>query len=148
MERRSETLPGFDVAGFQIRTSNAKAMETIGPLWGRVHAEGLGAAGAGVGPARLYAVYSNYESDHNGEYDFTIGKGVDSGADIPDGQTHLRVPDAKYAVVTAKGEMPGALIETWMKIWEANLPRAFGADFEIHDPATPGEVEIWLSVKD
>lgn len=147
MKHRIETLPAFDVVGLQIRTSNAQAMETIGPLWGRVYAGELAGAVPG-GMERLYAVYSNYESDHTGEYDYLIGFAVNANDNVPDGQTHLRVPAAKYAVVTAKGEMPGALIETWMQIWQADLPRAFGADFEIHDPATPGEVEIWLSVKD
>lgn len=145
MGHREETLPAFDVTGFQIRTSNANAMDTIGPLWGRVHEQGLGRAGKD-GAQRLYAVYSNYESDHNGEYDFMIGTATQPDDDAPDGQTHQRIPDGRYAVVTARGEIPGALIETWMKIWESDLPRAFTSDFEIHDPNTPGEVEIWLSV--
>ena len=145
MEHRSESLPAFDLAGLQIRTSNDKAMETIGPLWGRVYGGGLG--GAPVGEGRLYAVYSNYESDHTGEYDFLIGRAVQADADTPEGQAHLRVPNQNYAVVKAKGEMPGALVQTWMQIWEADLPRAFTTDFEIHDPATPDEVEIWLAVK-
>lgn len=146
MEHREEAIPAFDVTGLQIRTSNARAMETIGPLWGRVYGGGLG----GMAPTdqqRLYAVYSNYESDHNGEYDYTIGYAVNPEDGVPEGMTHLRVPQQRYAVITAQGEMPGALVQTWMQIWEAGLPRAFVTDFEIHDPANPGEVEIWLSLK-
>ena len=146
MEHRIETIPAFDVTGLQIRTSNARAMETIGPLWGRAHAGGLAGLPTPAEHDRLYAVYSNYESDHNGEYDFTIGRAVYPD-EVPEGMTHVRIPSRRYAVVTAKGEMPGALIESWMQIWAADLPRAFKTDFEVHDPATPGEVEIWLSIK-
>ncbi|MCB9895145.1 MAG: AraC family transcriptional regulator [Planctomycetes bacterium] len=144
LDHRVETIPAFDLHGLQIRTSNDRAMETIGPLWGRVYSGDV--AGMAVGQVRLYAAYSNYESDHNGEYDYLIGAPVDADADVPDGMVHLRVPKQRYAVITAQGEMPGALVETWMQIWEAGLPRAFATDFEIHDPANPGEVEIWLSL--
>ena len=78
---------------------------------------------------------------------YTIGYAVNADDSTPEGMIHMRVPEQRYAVITARGEMPGALVETWMEIWEANLSRAFATDFEIHDPATPGEVEIWLSLK-
>lgn len=145
LDYRIESIPAFDVTGIQIRTNNSRAMETIGLLWGRAYSGEL--AGLAVDDTRLYAVYSNYESDHNGDYDYLIGKAVNSDDGVPPGKVHLRIPSQRYAVVTARGEMPGALVECWMLIWKAGLPRAFATDFEVHDAAKSGEIEIWLSIK-
>lgn len=144
MEHRDEELPAFDLVGVSVRASNERAMETIGPLWGRVYAGEW--PRLSVGRTRLYAVYSNYESDHAGEYDFLIGIAAAPDDDPPDQMVRLHVPAQRYAVVTARGEMPGALFDAWGRIWEAALPRAYGADFEIHDPDSPEAVEIRLSV--
>ena len=146
MEHREQTIPGFHVVGVQIRTSNAEAMDTIGPLWGRVMSEGLIQQIPDPADSQLIAVYSNYESYHTGAYDYTIGRRVNAVGEVPEGMAHVEFPESRYAVVTAKGEMPDAVVQTWMQIWEANLPRGFRADFEVHDFTNPDEVEIWLSL--
>lgn len=147
MEHRQQTIPAFDVVGVQIRTNNADAMDTIGPLWGRVMSEGLIQRIPDPADGQLIATYSNYESDHTGAYNYTIGRRVKTVGDVPEGMAHVEIPESRYAVVTAKGEMPNAIVQTWMKIWEADLPRGFNADFEVHDFSNPDEVEIWLSLK-
>jgi predicted transcriptional regulator YdeE len=147
MEHREQTIPGFHVVGVQIRTSNAEAMETIGPLWGRVMNDGLIQRIPHPADSQLIAVYSNYESDHTGAYDYTIGRRVNAVGEIPEGMAHVEFPESRYAVVTAKGEMPDALVQTWTRIWQADLPRGFNADFEVHDFENPDEVEIWLSLQ-
>ncbi|MBZ0135238.1 MAG: GyrI-like domain-containing protein [Planctomycetes bacterium] len=147
MEHREQTLPAFHVVGVQIRTNNADAIDTIGPLWGRVMTEGLIQKIPDPSDEQLIAVYSSYESDHTGAYDYTIGRRVNSVGEIPEGMAHVEFPESRYAVVTSRGEMPDALVQTWMKIWQADLPRAFTADFEVHDFETPDQVEIWLSLK-
>ena len=147
MEHREQTIPAFNVVGVQIRTTNAEAMDTIGPLWGRVMSEGLIQRIPDPADGQLIAIYSNYESDHTGAYDYTIGRRVKSVGDVPEGMAHVEIPESRYAVVTAKGEMPDAIVQTWMKIWETDLPRGFSADFEVHDFSNPDEVEIWLSLK-
>ena len=146
MEHREQTIPAFNVVGVQIRTTNAEAMDTIGPLWGRVMSEGLIQKIPDPADGQLIAVYSNYESDHTGAYDYTIGRRVNSVGELPDGLTQVEIPDSRYAIVTARGEMPDAVVKTWMRIWEADLQRGFNSDFEVHDFENPDEVEIWLSL--
>lgn len=147
MEHREQTIPAFNVVGVQIRTNNAEAMDTIGPLWGRVMTEGLIQKIPDPADQQLIAVYSNYESDHNGAYDYTIGRRVNAIGEIPEGMAHVKFSETRYAIVTARGEMPEAVVKTWVEIWEADLPRAFTTDFEVHDFENPDQVEIWLSVK-
>lgn len=115
MEYREETLRGFDVVGIQIRTRNSTAMETIGPLWERFHAEHTASRIPHPADERLLAVYSAYESDHTGAYHFLIGQRVQEVVGtLPDHLTCIRVPPGRYAVVAAREEMPGALVKAWL----------------------------------
>ncbi|MBS2028960.1 MAG: hypothetical protein JST54_13750 [Deltaproteobacteria bacterium] len=62
-----------------------------------------------------------------------------------------RVPAGKFRRFEAVGEMPAALIRTWGEIWHfyENGPheRAYSVDLEIHDPAKPDRVEIFIAEK-
>jgi predicted transcriptional regulator YdeE len=141
MDYRYESAPRFDVAGIGIRTNNAEAVGTIGGLWARFGEEGIAEQIEGIGDDVL-AVYSDYESDHTGDYDFLIGKRVSHESELPMEMSRVRVPPARYAVITVTGEVPRALLDTWQRIWDSDLPRAFTADFEVYGP--DDQVEIWL----
>jgi predicted transcriptional regulator YdeE len=145
MEHRIETVTPFDVVGISIRTTNAQAAATIGALWGRFFADGIAAQVPGRVDDRILGVYSDYESDHTGAYDLLVGCAV-RGAGTPDGMQRVRVAGGRYAVVTARGEMPAALIRAWLAIWNSGLPRAFTQDFEVLDPARPDLEEIWVAL--
>jgi predicted transcriptional regulator YdeE len=56
----------------------------------------------------------------------------------------VRVPASRYAVITGTGEMPQAVMDTWQRVWDSDLPRAFTADFEVYAP--DDQVEIWLAL--
>src|SRR5919109_2739729 len=127
MDYRIETVKSFDVVGIQIRTSNEKAVETIGPLWGRFFDEGLADKIPGRVDDCTYGVYDTYESDHTGEYNLLVGCKVSSDK-TPPGMKRVKIKGGKYAVITAKGEMPEALINAWVAIWNSGLPRAFTQD--------------------
>jgi len=145
MEHRIETVQPFEAVGIQIRTSNARAMETIGALWGRFFAEGIAAKVPGRTDDRILGLYSQYESDHNGEYNLLVGCATNS-AETPAGMARVKVAGGKYAVITARGEMPMALIAAWISIWNSDLKRAFTQDFEVLDPAKPNQEEIWVAL--
>jgi predicted transcriptional regulator YdeE len=146
MEHRTETVRPFDVVGIQIRTSNAKAMETIGPLWGRFFDESLADTIPGRVNDCIYGVYDEYESDHTGEYNLLVGCKTKS-TETPPGMKRVKIAGGKYAVVTARGEMPEALINAWVSIWGSGLPRAFTQDFELLDPSKANQEEIWIALK-
>jgi predicted transcriptional regulator YdeE len=86
-----------------------------------------------------FSVYSNYENDHNGYYDYLFGKQVTSFAFDLDSLTTLIIPPQTYIKFTTyKGPMPGIVIEAWKKIWqmpdqELGGIRSYIADFEIYD---------------
>jgi predicted transcriptional regulator YdeE len=146
MEHRIETVKPFDIVGIQIRTNNSKAMETIGPLWGRFFDQNLAEQIPGRVDDCTYGVYDGYESDHTGDYNLMVGCKVNSDK-TPPGMKRVKVKGGKYAVITAKGEMPEALINAWVSIWSSGLPRAFTQDYELLDPSKADQEEIWVALK-
>lgn len=93
----------------------------------------------------LYGVYSNYESDVNGDYDVTIG--VELKKKYKD---HIFIEDEKYLVFKKEGEFPEVVKELWAEIWayfenEPKYERAYTVDFEKYVEKT--EIEIYISIK-
>ena len=144
---------GFTVVGISARTSNAKEMTAdgvIGKEWGRLMQEGLLGKIPNAADKNIVAVYTDYASDHNGEYTFVLGARVKSGDEVPAGMVAKKIPAGKYAVFTSeKGPAAKVVPELWMKI--NSLPktavggdRVYGADFEVYDEraADPGSVVV------
>lgn len=149
-----EEIQAFEVVGIGGRTSNAaegSGTGIIGRLWERARAGGaLAPLGAGEAD-EVYALYSNYESDASGAYDFTIGVRVGAQHAVPAGFVRRAVERARYArVMSEPGPAGKAVFEAWNRVWSATPSdlggaRAFGTDFEVHpvsalsggqDPAT------------
>ncbi len=144
------TAGPIDVIGFSVRTKNADEASgkgKIGPLWGRVMGEKLLDRVPGRVGSKVYGVYTDYESDHNGLYTLVVGVQSPHTGALPEGATRVTVKKGRYAVFTANGEMPGALIETWGRIWASPVKRAYTTDFELHDPADPTKVQVQIAVK-
>ena len=150
----------IEVAGVQIRTNNASELSgtgAIAALWQRFFAEDLLSKIPDRTSASLYAVYSNYASDENGDYDYLIGSPVSSIAGLPEGMTFAAIATGNYAVVTTeKGPISAMVPGTWKEIWtmtreELKGRRAFISDYEIYgehatDPES-AEVEIHLGLE-
>ena len=126
-------LDTFDVVGVSIVTDNSKATEEVNALWERFFKESVGQMIAHKRDDVIYAVYSNYEGDHEAPYRLTIGYRVEK-LDVPEGMYSVRVEGGEYAVMSSAGEQPKALIETWEAIWSSDLPRKFNTDFEVYGP--------------
>lgn len=108
-----------------------------------------------TGP-NVYAVYSEYASDHNGEYAFFVGAPVKEETAPPAGMILKRIPAGKYAVITTeKGPFPKVIPEAWQQIFkferEGKLKRKYQTDFELYDQRAidpqNGEVDIYVGVK-
>ena len=99
----------------------------------------------------VLAVYHQYEGDHTQPFSYFIGCKVNDVASIPGGMESLTIPGGTYKKITAIGEMPQCLINTWKDIWESDVPRAYEADFEIYDEDSKdwrnAKIEIYLSVR-
>jgi predicted transcriptional regulator YdeE len=150
----------FTVIGIAARTTNAREMTAdgiIGKQWGRLMQEGLLAKIPNKANRNIVAVYTDYVSDHNGEYTYVLGSRVNSAADVPEGMVAKKIPAGKFAVFTSeKGPAAKVVPETWMKI--NSLPhsavggdRVYRADYEIYDEraADPAnsQVGVYVGIK-
>jgi len=151
---------GFTVVGISVRTSNAKEMTAdgvIGKQWGRLMAESSLAKIPNKVDKAIVAVYTDYASDHNGEYTFVLGARVSSDAAVPAGMMAKKIPAGRYAVFTTdKGPAAKVVPEAWMRI--NSLPksavggdRVYGADFEIYDERASdpqnSQVDVYVGIR-
>ena len=127
-------VEAFDVVGVSIVTDNQKGTDDINALWERFFKESVGQSVPNKTDDVIYAVYSDYEGNHEAPYRLTIGYRVSSD-ETPDAMHRVSVQSQEYAVMSAAGKQPDALIETWKAIWSSeDLPRAYTTDFEVYGP--------------
>jgi predicted transcriptional regulator YdeE len=161
MEPRIVEQEDFSIIGIRVRTSNAKEMTGAGAIpkqWARFFSEGIADKIPNkVGPT-IYAVYTNYASDYNGDYDFIIGMKVSSVPDVPPGMVAKRVPKGKYAVVaSAKGPAAQIVPKAWQQVYslddnkQLGGARAYKADFELYDQRSQNpqdsQVDLYIGLK-
>ncbi len=93
-------------------------------------------------PGTTYCIYTNYESDYTGEYDYFVGEVVNSFEKTPEGFSQLTIPSQHYVKITdGPGKMPEICIQAWQEqVWAMEtVPAALGgkrnylADFEVYD---------------
>lgn len=149
------------VIGLATRTTNEAEADPVrarlGRLWNRVMEQDIASRlpHQAVSDA-LYAVLTDYESDHRGEYTQIVGMAVTDLAALPHGLVGVAIPAGRYLVFTARGPMPETLIQAWRDIWAyfsgaAPCARAYTTDYEVHRPSTnPNDavVEIHLAITD
>jgi len=143
MEPKVVEQQEFSVIGIQVRTSNAKEMTGGGAIpkqWNKFFQDGVADKIPDKVDSTIYAVYTGYESDRNGEYDFIIGMKVSSVSAVPPGMVAKKVPKGKYAVVaSAKGPAAQVVPQAWERVYslddnkQLGGARAYKADFEVYD---------------
>ncbi|MCB1720975.1 MAG: effector binding domain-containing protein [Alphaproteobacteria bacterium] len=140
-------VKAFDVVGISIVTDNSRATDDINALWERFFSESIGQQIPGKTDDTIYAVYSDYQGDHEAPYRLTIGYRVPSSkedstfkkdhspAPLPfSDANYVKCKAGEYAVMSAAGKQPKALLETWEAIWSSDLSRAYQTDFEVYGP--------------
>ena len=161
MEPGVVKLQEFSVIGIQARTNNADEMTGDGAIpkqWARFFKEGIADKIPNKVDSTIYAVYTGYASDRNGEYDFIIGMKVSSVSDVPPGMVAKKVPRGKYAVVTsAKGQVAQVVPQAWQRVWglednkQLGGARAYKADFEVYDQRSQNpqdsQVDLYVGLK-
>jgi len=151
---------GFTVVGIEVRTSNAKEISpegVIGKQWARFMQENLAARIPHKADDSVLAVYSDYASDKDGEYNFLIGARVTSAKEVPAGMVVKKIPAGRYAVFTSeKGPVGKVVPGLWQKIWAVpetspGGKRAYKADYEVYDQraANPedAQVDVHIGIK-
>lgn len=149
-----QIIPTFQVVGISARISNEgeSAVKDIEALWGRFWGEEVQHQIPQKLNDDIYAVYSDYETDHTGPYTLTIGLSVSSLDNIPEGFTVMAIEEDAYEKFVSKGKMPDAVLKTWFEIWaDKELNRAFRKDFTVHGEkyfdGDQAEVETFISIK-
>lgn len=129
------------IEGYAVRSSNAAEADPtraqLPGLWQRARMPTAFAGVSGRLDDRLYAVLTDYESDHRGSFTQIVGVAVADLVDLPEGLVAVRVPAARCLLLPARGPMPQALIAAWHRAWRhtdsgATPARSFTTDLEIH----------------
>ncbi len=145
------------LVGIKVRTSNKAELDPhAGKIFGCVQKYFHGNLAEQIlnrtHPGTTFCAYTEYESDHTGEYTYFIGEGVSSFDEIPEGLETLTIPAQTYVKFTnGPGSMPDVLRKPWEKIWEMSNEelggsRAFHTDFEIYDERASDHAKIVLDI--
>ncbi|MFJ7668144.1 effector binding domain-containing protein [Lysinibacillus sp. NPDC097195] len=147
----------FHIIGISARTNNANEitpLAKIPELWTSYFQQNV----AGQLPNKdvMYGLYSDYETDVNGEYSITLGVEVAANNEVPKGLVIKTIPASKYLVFTSEiGAMPEIVIKAWQNIWtwfaNSDLERTYTGDFEVYgercNQPNEAQVDIYIAVK-
>ncbi|MES2656685.1 MAG: effector binding domain-containing protein [Bacteroidota bacterium] len=144
----------FNIIGIAVRTTNenGQSSKDIPALWNTFMAEGILAKIPNRISDDIYCMYTEYEKDHTKPYTTIIGCKVADLTNVPTGMVGKTIETAQYAIHTIQGNiMEGIVYNEWLKIWDADLPRTFIADFEIYgekaqDPAN-ATIDIFVGIQ-
>ena len=144
MEKQQLNVPETKLMGIQVRTHyqyelnpmTSKIAGCVQRYWQEGIADRLINR---ANPGRLFAVYTDYESDHTGGYTYFLGEEVSSFDDLPEGLFTLTLPQGTYTrFTTMPAPLPHVIIDAWYTIWqmspdELGGKRIFQSDFEVYD---------------
>ena len=159
MQKTMTLLPELKLVGITTRTNNAQIFEQD-PSSNRIAAtvqkyfhNGLAAKiNNRKNPGTTFCVYTNYESDVNGDYTYFIGEEVTSFDGIDKAFEMLTIPVQNYAKFTNQpGPMPAVCVDMWQNIWKMNAAdlgggRAYIADFEVYDERSQNPEQAVLDI--
>ncbi|WP_024770744.1 GyrI-like domain-containing protein [Aquimarina macrocephali] len=144
----------FWIVGISVRTTkkNEQFANDIPNLWNTFMSEGTMHKIPNKLEDSIYAVYTDYESDHTEGYTTIIGCKVANLDNIPPGMTSVKIERSIYSRFTAKGDITkGVIYDKWVNIWEIDLDRTYTTDFEVYgeDAVNPtnAEVDIFVAIE-
>jgi len=136
--------------GISTRTNNVnekdKETHKIAPLWEKYDEENIYSKTLNkANNTSFYGLYSNYESDVNGDYDATVAVEVTKSKN-----NAMVIENKKYLVFTKQGELPEICSELWEEIWDyfannSEYERAYTIDFEKY--SKENLIDIYISIK-
>jgi predicted transcriptional regulator YdeE len=145
----------FYVAGYEIRTNNAREMSgqgEIGKLWQKVMQKNLVAQIPNRTDSALIVVYSGYASDEKGDFNYLLGARVSSVDKLPAGMTYRKLAPGPYVVsITDQGPLVDVLQAEWKKIWampqeQMGGKRAFLTDYEVYDQRSADQSHAQIEI--
>lgn len=157
MQKEQITRPEIKLVGINVRTNNKQEADKIKgkifPCIQRYFHEGLANKIANrKNPNTTFCAYTDYESDHTGDYTYFIGEEVSSFTSLPEGFQKLVIPQQHYVkFTTGPGPMPEVIVNAWNEIWEMTHKelggeRSYKTDFEIYDERATDHQNIVLDL--
>lgn len=145
----------FKIIGISTRTTNQnnQSAEDLDKLWSQFYAENIFDKIPNKVSNDIITIYTDYVSDYTDAYTTIIGVQVYTLENIPDGLIGREFEAENFQQFTAKGEMPNAVVNTWMDIWKRDneLNRKYTYDLEVYGEKSQdgenAEVEIFIAVK-
>jgi predicted transcriptional regulator YdeE len=162
MNKSVGQLPIIKLVGITARTSNALEMNQdtakIGAIMQRFFMNMMQSQILKrKTPGRVFAVYTNYESNEHGEYTYFLGEEVDDFENSPQNFEILTIPAQTYVKFTSNpGQIPDIVMDMWQNIWKMNESslggqRTYIADFEIYDERSQDPqqavLDIYIGIK-
>lgn len=149
-----QTIEQFDVIGIAIRTTNEnqQAAKDIPLLWQRFTSEKIAEKIPNKTDDTIYCIYTDYEKDHTKPYTAILGYRVNNLSTVPQGMIAKTIKKGPFQLFTAKGNIvQGSVFNEWLKIWNADIQRAFTNDFEVYGAKAQNvehaEVDIFIAVR-
>lgn len=152
MNKKQITLREFTLVGISIRTNNNKAQQQgdIAQLWSTLISNNIVNKIENRISDDIYCVYTEYESDFNGEYTCFLGCQVSSLDKLDKELKTLKIEAQHYLEFVSEGELPTCVLQTWNHIWNEKYTRAYKADFDIYGEdaknASDAKVTTYLSI--
>ncbi len=146
---------GFKLIGISTRTTNKdnQAAQDLGKLWEQFFTDNIFGKIPNKISNEIFSIYTDYKSNYTEDYTAIIGVPVATLDKIPEGLTGREFPAGNFQKLTAKGEMPAAVVSTWVDIWQRNneLNREYSYDFEVYGERSQNgadsEVDIYIAIK-
>ena len=149
------TVNSFPIIGTELRAAlrDGREAEEIPAFWERFRDGAVTSRIPAVNPEVFYGVYQDWNEVD--ALSLITCYEVAPGARPGKGLVSLTVPGAKYAVFSARGPVPDALVATWRYIYgewfpQTSYERVKALDFERYDHfADPADaaVDIYIPVK-
>lgn len=160
MEPQIKSVPSFKVVGYKIDTTSVdgKNFEDIPKFWQKILQNDcslLREIKDVINPEISYGICSNMKED--GSFNYIIGFEVSTSKRATEKMHIETIPEAKYAVFTAKGQMPESIQSAVKYAYGEWLPKSgyeltSTADFELYDEARmvnpkSTECDIYIPIK-
>lgn len=137
------------IVGLTKITSNkdGQAAQDIGALWQELMSGVYSSIHHKV-DQKMLGIYTRYESDNTGPYTFMCGAEVSLHEN--DDIESITIEAGKYAKFTLIGDMMEIVGPAWHQIWQMDLDRKYGTDFEyyLNDSQDPNKqtIEIYIGL--
>lgn len=157
MKQTTVKLKAMKLIGISMRTNNkneidpktGKILSCVQRYFHQALAENIPHR---TKPGTTICAFTNYESDHNGDYTYFIGEEVESFDNCPADLETLVIPEQTYTKFTnGPAPMPEVVREPWFKIWQMSEKdlggkRNYLADFEVYDERAADHNNIVLDI--